>query len=121
MIIAEIVRRNRRGHGQAAGALMNLASNNGENQRAIIKAGALPLLVSMLGGNSGAKNSGAKSGASRRAREYVAGALMNLMLKQPDAQARPASPSSRDGKTTLSSGDGRDLVSLCSVVGVGTD
>ena len=116
MIIAEIVRRNRRGHGQAAGALMNLASNNGENQRAIIKAGALPLLVSMLGGNSGAK-----SGASRRAREYVAGALMNLMLKQPDAQARPASPSSRDGKTTLSSGDGRDLVSLCSVVGVGND
>ncbi len=35
--------------------------------------------------------------------------------------AATQAPSSRDGKTTLSSGDGRDLVSLCSVVGVGSD
>ncbi len=41
--------------------------------------------------------------------------------KSFEIQACPASPSSRDDKTTLSSGDGRDLVSLCSVVGVGTD
>ena len=33
-------------------------------------------------------------------------------------QARPASPSSRDDKNTLSSGDGRDLVSLCPMLGV---
>ncbi len=32
-------------------------------------------------------------------------------------QARPASPSSRDDKNTLSSGDGRGLVSLCPMLG----
>ena len=37
------------------------------------------------------------------------------------AKARPAPPSSRDDKNTLSSGDGRDLVSLCPMLGVGTD
>ena len=31
-----------------------------------------------------------KAGASRRAREYVAGALMNLTLKQPSTQAEVA-------------------------------
>ena len=63
---------------QAAGALMNLASNNSENQRAIMKANALAPLIGML---KDTKNS------SRRAREYVAGALMNLTLRQPTMQA----------------------------------
>eukprot|EP00965_Chrysotila_dentata_P237981 6202223-Pleurochrysis_carterae.AAC.6 len=59
---------------------MNLASNNVENQRAIVKANVLPKLVRMLGDES------TPSTTSRRAREYVAGALMNLTLKQPKVQ-----------------------------------
>ena len=66
---------------QGAGCLMNLASSNADNQRAIQKAGALPPLLALL------KD---KAGASRRAREYVAGALMNLTLKQPSVQAEVA-------------------------------
>ena len=50
--------------------------------------------------------------------EEVAMLRRAIMADERRAQARPASPSSRDGKTTLSSGDGRDLVSLCPVVGV---
>jgi hypothetical protein len=45
---------------QAAGCLMNLASNNAENQRLILKASALPPLLTLL------KD---KGGSSRRARE----------------------------------------------------
>lgn len=73
---------------QAAGALMNLASNNAANQAAIMEAGALPPLLAMLKGGGGAN--GADAAASRRAREYVAGALMNLTLKQQAAQAEVA-------------------------------
>lgn len=62
---------------QAAGALMNLASNNAANQRSIIKADALPKLVALL---ADAKQN------SRRCREYAAGALMNLSLKQSEMQ-----------------------------------
>ena len=65
---------------QAAGALMNLASNDADNQAAIMAAGALKPLVAIL-----------RDGASsRRAREYVAGALMNLTLRQPSTQAEVA-------------------------------
>ena len=35
-----------------------------------------------------------------------------------DYPVRPPPPSSRDDKNTLSSGDGRDLVSLCPMLGV---
>lgn len=62
---------------QAAGALMNLASTNAANQRAIIKAEALPKLVALLRD---------QTSNSRRCREYAAGALMNLTLKQPEMQ-----------------------------------
>merc|ERR1719316_848746 len=60
---------------------MNLASNNSQNQAAIQKGGALAPLLAIL------KD---KDGASRRAREYVAGALMNLTLKQPGMQGEVA-------------------------------
>ena len=63
---------------QGAGCLMNLASNNSENQLSIQKASALLPLLGLLR---------EKVNATRRAREYVAGALMNLTLKQPSMQA----------------------------------
>ena len=66
---------------QAAGALMNLASNNSDNQHAINKAGALMPLIAMISD---------KAGTSRRGKEYAAGAIMNLTLKQPSVQAEVA-------------------------------
>ena len=44
-------------------------------------------------------------------------AISPLWLGGVAKQARPASPSSRDDKNTLSSGDGRGLVSLCPMLG----
>jgi len=54
--------------GQAAGALLNLASDSSENARVIAKTGSLGLLVSL-----------AKTDKVEIGQEYAAGALMNLI------------------------------------------
>ena len=53
---------------------MNLAVMNPENQKKIVEAGALPLLVNLLESNS------------YEARETAAGALGNLAIENPENQ-----------------------------------
>ena len=62
---------------QAAGALMNLASDNVANQRAIVAAGAVSKLATMI---DPARRT------SRRTREYCAGALMNLIADRTEVK-----------------------------------
>ena len=56
------------------------------------------------------------SNGMEEARGIVCLALLIITISYPFLTS-----THRDGKTTLPSGDARDLVSLCSVVGVGND
>ena len=66
---------------QAAGVLMNLAADHAANRGSIVRAGAVQPLLAILSD---------RANSSRRAREYVAGALMNLSLGEAEVCAEIA-------------------------------